>query len=159
MESTIESIITFLKSAAHVFMAVDIHERIFLAVAFILFFTVINLIFTLPIIFNFFIVPKIEKEIGEKLDFNKGYNIVPFWGFMCRYMYVTDYFLKKYFKTKMRLADYSPFEGVNYDINCATKFQIIMCFIAFFTFILLIISVILSISYSGEPLKDFLPFK
>ena len=81
------------------FLSMSRPERIILIVNICLFLSAINALIILPLIFNFTIIPGIEKKIGNKLEYNlPGYSLLPFRSYLAKYLEISLYILTKYFK-------------------------------------------------------------
>ncbi len=95
----------------------------------------INSLIILPIIFNFFVIPNIEKRLGKKLEFSRFI----YWGkssiWFSAHLDIGHSIFAKYLIWKIwgkvRVGNpkvvYALYQ-LNYDIREASKFEIIMSF-------------------------------
>lgn len=97
----------------------------------------LNGVITMPIIFNFFIIPKIEKKTGKKLEFAPYWNAFLFGNFIIGYAEIVEYIIIKYFALRfkknpdaIRVNRKFALEKIKYDIRTASNFEIKMSFIA-----------------------------
>ena len=93
-----------------------------------------------PIIFVKIIIPKMEKQIGKRLDFGQpALSIIPM--FVAKVGQIYGYIVWKYTISKITkcpsttVAFFStnPLQRVNYKVEDAPKFAIFMCFAEFFS--------------------------
>jgi len=109
-----------------------------------------------PIIFKFRIIPRIEKRYGRKLYFN---NPAYIYGIMAEWTVppqeVSFYIFSKYIRRRILInRKYNPLEKIKYDINTATKFEVIMSCVSVFFFFATILSMIIFAIYD-----HYYPFK
>lgn len=102
-----------------------------------LFIGAISTLTIFPLIFNLIIIPKIEKKIGEKLEYrNIVYNMQPL--VLGKYYEIMFYIVVKHmaFKlgfnsNKIKLGPRFALQLVNYDVQKASLFELFMCYLAF----------------------------
>jgi hypothetical protein len=107
-----------------------------------------------PPIFNFIIIPRIEKKLGKKLQFPSiHYRIVPSNRYFAKSLDISLYIVIKYITYKItknpdecRLLDKSKLalKYANYPITMASRFEIVMSFIVIIDTLLCIVSGIVS---------------
>jgi hypothetical protein len=94
--------------------------------------TVLNMLITFPIIFNFFIIPKIEARVGRKLEFNSlVYCMLPkFLGVWIgkHFDIACSIFSFKLLGKLPRRAEYTLNKG-DYDIGAVSRFEVVMSFL------------------------------
>lgn len=87
----------------------------------------------MPLIFNVFVIPEIEKRIGKELMFSRpSYNFYPFSRCLTRHYEVAIYIFIKLLGIKKEPScsfALSKTNGVNYNIKNATKSEIIISII------------------------------
>jgi|GEM_PF-4803126 len=122
------------------------HQAILSSLSVLLMFNFFNFFILLPYTFRFYIVPKIEKRIGEKLPFAMTlYQTQPFSKFFGRPFDIGQAIMNKYLiwkftgKTDTGIwggarIPYSSFAimHVNYDIRDASFIEIFMSFLEIF---------------------------
>ena len=101
--------------------------------------TIFSLFTFFPIIFNFKIIPRIEKIVGEKLIYTHiVYQMTPF-GTYCRYLVdIVPYIMVKHIAylfgfdpNKVRVGNKSyALQRVNYDIKNVSRFELFLCYLA-----------------------------
>jgi hypothetical protein len=112
----------------------------------IFFITIVNIIFIFPSIFYFSIIPKIEKKIGKRLEFNNitgGY--FPRWTMSVPGVaawIATKYLLKKPKKRDPRTM-FVPLLETSYDIRYASRIEIVVSILAMINSLIFIITGIL----------------
>lgn len=114
----------------------------------------INTLIIFPIIFNCFIIPKIEKKVGQKLEFiSASYIFVSTYYYLIggevlgKYCEIAMYIVIKYlaskFGKKLNNKSRNALQSINYDIKRASRFELVMSFAVFlniiFAFLLVII--------------------
>lgn len=100
-----------------------------------IFFFIIN-----PIIFNFFIIPQIEKDTGKKLNYYfEFYNMFLFSKYYYRQVDISQFIVKQWLASKhpiwINMDKINPkyaLKKINYNGKAASKFKI---FISFFSVI------------------------
>ncbi len=120
---------------------------------FLIFFAIIDFI-VMPIVFYFFIIPKIEKQIGQKLEFTlRIYDFSPL-GFLVRYGEVASYIVKKQLGLKIKPNSQLALAKVHYDISLCSRADIIWSFIAQISIWIAIISGLIGFvaTIAGPPL-------
>jgi len=105
----------------------------------------------MPIIFNCFVIPKIEKKVMCKLKTRPIYNYFLFGNFTFKYIDVVGHLAWKYLAWKIKgnsevvkmSADYG-LGRVNYRIENASKFELLMTLLACANFLIAIISMLIA---------------
>lgn len=119
----------------------------------LLFFVGLNSMVILPIIFNFFIIPNIEKRVGVGLKYGSVSYIMMstyLWvlggKYICRYLDVAPYIFVELVRWKLRIPlkinILSSLFKINYKVEEAPKFEVFMgiyCFINTFLFVVAVI--------------------
>lgn len=91
--------------------------------------SVIVWICIMPIVFNFFVIPKIEKRIRKKLTFPfKLYNTYPFGKYFGKHFEIAFYIFLKFLRINREPPTFalSKTNNVEYDIKNASKFEIVV---------------------------------
>jgi len=131
------------------FMSLPINKIAVYVVLLYLFFTAIYQIIIMPIVFNYFIIPKLESKIGKKLEYRSYYNFFLFgnWSFksieIANYIFLRYLFLKIIPNYKWRYKN-SALAKVNYDIRTASKFEIV---VSVFSMLNLELSIVAAIAF------------
>lgn len=110
----------------------------------------INSAITFPLIFNNFIVPKIEKKIGCKYIVTKGLQII-YPDFLCewfQYVEISGYISIKYVLSKVarkpsekiRLSSLIMLQAKNYKTEDSPKLEIFMSIFVWISFIWIFVS-------------------
>jgi len=100
----------------------------------------INCFLILPLIFNFYIIPRIEKQIGKKLEYTLfGYNLFFFNSYFVRYGEIALYVFYRSLKLNIKNEEFA-LKKVNYDISTMQTTDKVLCFIVIFHFIYFIIA-------------------
>ena len=88
-----------------------------------------------PIIYNFFIIPSIEKKVGKKLGYHPFLSLSPWGKLINRPLEISAYIRNRYkaFKKYNEIglpAGYNSFslKQVGYTINMMSKFEIFMSY-------------------------------
>lgn len=132
-----------------------LRQRLRTIIAFLCFFAVINSMLIFPIIFNYLLIPKIEKRIGQKLNFCLAmYNGYLFGKFFCRYIEIMYSILILYFRFKLtrnpkdkKLASFFALGQIDYQISTASPFEIIMSFLGLINAFVLLSGIVLYAVY------------
>ena len=98
----------------------------------------INTSIILPLIFNFFLIPKIEKKIGKKLEYKHYiYQVALFGSFFGRYIEISYYMVVKFIASKLgfdpnkvNLGKLLALQSVNYNIEEASYVEVGISFFA-----------------------------
>lgn len=112
----------------------------------IFFITIVNMILVFPFIFYFSIIPKIEKKIGKKLEFN---NITgaffPRWTMSVPGVgaWIATKFLLKKPKKRDPRSMFVPLLETSYDIHYASRIEIVVSILAMINSLIFIITGIL----------------
>jgi len=101
------------------------------------------------------VIPKIEKRIGQKLNFCLAmYNGYLFGKFFCRYIEIMYSVLILYFRFKLtgnskdkKIASFFALGQIDYQIPTASRFEIVMSFLALLNAITLAIAFIVAVVY------------
>lgn len=109
-------------------------------------------ILIIPIIFNYFIIPNIERKVGERLEFRDYWDYFLFGNFMYRHIEIISYLAIKYlafkFKGNQDAFKINPkfsLSKINYRIEDASRFEIVMSFVAIINVI--VATICLAIAY------------
>lgn len=112
-----------------------------IAILLLLFFLVIPilLIFVVyPVIYNFYLIPDMERRIGQKLQYGSGayvwaslYFFIIGGKYWARYSDLVPYIASKYINKKFNISFFKIDKGsalykINYDISNASKLEIFM---------------------------------
>ena len=99
----------------------------------------------MPFLFTFYIIPKIEKRLGKKLEFVMlNYNLLPGNKFLAGYFEISWCIVKKYLMWKLKKSNFNEVRPSskwalwrsNYRIEDASRFEIFISFFALTNIIL-----------------------
>lgn len=94
-----------------------------------------------PLIFRFWVIPKVENRYRTKLIFNYPAYFYPGSSWTAPHWEISYYIFFKYIGWSKPLRNPNvALAKINYDVATASKAEIIMSFVTVFIFILLIIS-------------------
>ncbi len=110
-----------------------------------------------PIIFNYFLIPKIEKKIGKKLDYHPFIDYIFLGKWMCRQEEIALYLINRYWAMKFK-GDYGlpkyclrfGLKKAGYTINMASKLEIVMSFLLLVSTVVTVISAIIALIASSQ---------
>ena len=100
---------------------------------------------SMPFLFTFYIIPKIEKRVGKKLEFvMPNYYLLPGSKFVTGYFEISWCIIKKYLMWKLNKLNYNSIKPnskwalwrSNYRIEGASRFEIFISFFALINIIL-----------------------
>ena len=100
---------------------------------------------SMPFLFTFYIIPKIEKRLGKKLEFVMlNYNLLPGNKFLAGYFEISWCIVKKYLMWKLKKSNFNEVRPSskwslwrsNYRIEDASRFEIFIGFFALTNIIL-----------------------
>ncbi len=112
--------------------------------AFSLLITMINLLPVLPFIFNHVIIPKIEKKIGKRLQFDPIYDSLFLWGnYFVRYLVVSMYIMIKISNFSFLKLKRNALEKANYRRELITNWEIFWSLITLLNAIVFWVSLLL----------------
>lgn len=123
------------------FLHLPAKEKILWITSLILIFSAINIIIISPVVFNYVIIPKIEKKLGTKLKFKTIYDFFLFGNFSYRFLEVAIYIFLRYFFLKINPNYVWKYKNtalakVNYDVRNASRLEIAMSFYSIISMIL-----------------------
>jgi hypothetical protein len=132
---TIQNLILLPKALAYAFEQISLEQKIVLICALIWILSFVLKFLISPLICRFYILPKIEKKVGEKLDYSPILDLTPFGGFLNRDIEISNYILNRYYAYK-KCGDYGlPFglnkvglKQVGYTIKMVSKSELIFSF-------------------------------
>jgi len=143
------------------FGEIPLNKRIAFISGIIMFASAIYVSVISPIIFNYIIIPGIEKKIGKQLDLHPLLSYIFLGEWMCRQNEIAIYLINRYlamrFKNDRGLPKYCLRFGLRkagYTIDMSTKFEIIMSFLLVMVFIIIIISATIAL-YASDQLPFF----
>lgn len=121
----------------YIFNVMAVPDRITFISAFFALLAMFNGVITFPVLYNYFLIPRIEKKFGKKIDCYTSFTkYIGFGRFMCPAGFVAKDVLRLYFKKIFQGYDGILKKGVlkdiGYTINSATKLDIIMSFLLYF---------------------------
>lgn len=131
-EQILHNIELFFQKFIFVFMYVydrmPFSMMVILLAGFFTFFAVFNGTVIFPIVYNYFLIPKLEKRIGKRIVWPSMLKYIVFGRFMCPSGLVARDTLMLYFKYKFKgykgLLKNGVLKDVGYTIDSATKSEI-----------------------------------
>jgi hypothetical protein len=94
-----------------------------------------------PILFKFWIIPRIENRYRTELVYNYSPYFYPGTRWMVHVGEISFYIFAKYMGwTKLLRSPYLTLAKLNYDVNTASKAEIVLSFVTVFIYILTIVS-------------------
>ena len=148
------------------FMEAPFDLQLTLSMVFIILLLSLLAFFVFPIVFNCFIIPRVEARLGKKLHkWGTAAEVILFGKFMMKYIVVTAWVFYQYFiirfsrnpevsikRFNQNRSCATDLAAANYDIREAPRYEIIMSFLALANIFLLII-LITSLWFYLKPLK------
>lgn len=126
----------FINAFLNMFAAGSLWNRIEIILLLMMIFSALYLVLIAPIVFNYFIIPKIEKKIGSKLEFINWYEFYLFGKFSFRFAEIVSYIIIKYIALKLKKDPHKikinskmALMKINYDIKEASSIEIVMSFL------------------------------
>lgn len=147
MENKFRHVILYVKSFIQIISNLPIRIEIGFILAITTILGVIYVLVISPIVFNYMIIPKIERKIGKKLEYHPLCDYVFLGKWMCRQleiaMYIFNRMLALIFENDYGLPKYCNRFGLKkagYTIKMASKCEIIMSFVLIFVNAIIILS-------------------
>ncbi|MDX2164464.1 MAG: hypothetical protein SFW07_03495 [Gammaproteobacteria bacterium] len=134
-----------------VFQKLSEAEVAFLFFGSVWIFTLILGFLIMPMVFNFYLIPKIENKIGKKLGFSPVLNLFPYGRYLNRWVEISKYILKLYIDYKKTGKcslpagyDRASLKQAGYTIDMVSKEEIFYSFVAQINLRLMIFSLVIS---------------
>lgn len=149
--------IAHLEKIIWAFEVMPLKDRVGFISAVFMFFGAFYMLVISPIIFNFYLIPNIEKRIGKYLRYD------PLWGYMFLGMWmmpafeVSGYIVRRYFALVFKGEHGLPekrnrfaLKKIGFTIDMATKFEIIMSFAYIINVIIIGVFAIIGLFATGQ---------
>ncbi len=113
------------------------NEVVFYVITASLCITIFDCLFLLPMIFNFKIIPGIEKKIKKKLKFTFiSYEMFFFRDYFARYCEISLYILMKYLRISKKMNSRCALVKAEYHRELFSKFEIFWSFFSLFNYLI-----------------------
>jgi hypothetical protein len=110
----------------------------------------LNILLIFPIVFNYSIIPKIEKRVGTKIKWPSLIYLYPFGGFFMPSGLTAKSIFRAYLRYKFR-GYTGEARGVlgnmGYSVKVMTKFELSMSLLVFFNCLLIIIGCVFTLIF------------
>jgi hypothetical protein len=134
-----------------VFTKLSIHMQIGFVTFLLICLAMVSLVISIPV-FNFIVIPMIEKQINRKLTFSNFfgvYDVVIFGRFFFQHVEIMKYIVKKYCSLIFRkdenyilFCNEYALQRVNYKVETAPRFIIFMCFFTALNYLIFVLGLI-----------------
>jgi hypothetical protein len=157
MATEFEKLIVLKQGLTYVFNHMTIEQRIFFISALISMIGVFYGLVISPIIFNYFLIPKIEKKIGKKLGHHPFLDYIFLGVWSCRQNEIAIYIINRCWALMVRNDHGLPMycnrfalKKVGYTIDMASKAEIFFSVMLILSGIITVVSAIVSLFTSGQ---------